>query len=125
MKSDRRAFRVDPRLLDFAKKLRSGQAPAEQILWECLRNRRLNGLKFRRQVPIDEYVADFCCAECKVIVETDGRSHYGRLANDEERSGKLIAKGYFVVRYENGDVFDDLEAVLADLAGHCESRRSL
>ena len=122
---DRRPFRVDPRLLDFAKKLRAGQAPAEQILWECLRNRRLNGLKFRRQVPIDEYVADFCCAECKVIVEADGKSHYGRLANDEERTQKLGAKGYFVVRYENSDIFDDLEAVLTDLAGHCECRRTL
>src|ERR1700742_83154 len=81
---DRRAFRLDPRLLDFAKKLRQGQARAEQILWECLRNRRLNGFKFRRQAPIDEYVTDFYCAECRLVVEADGKTHHGRLAQDEE-----------------------------------------
>jgi very-short-patch-repair endonuclease len=60
---ERRAFRVDPQLLEFARVLRTVQTTAEEKLWRCLQNRRLNGFKFRRQVPIDRYVADFYCAE--------------------------------------------------------------
>src|SRR5258708_6289757 len=60
---ERRAFRVNPQLLSLAREMRHKPAPAEQKLWYCLRNRRLNGFKFRRQHPIDPYVADYCCAE--------------------------------------------------------------
>jgi very-short-patch-repair endonuclease len=122
---DRRAFRVDPRLLDFAKELRAKQAPAEQILWECLRSRRLNGFKFRRQTPIGEFISDFYCAECRLIIEADGKTHYGKLAQDEKRTLRLNEQGYEVVRYSNIDVYEDLDTLLSDLVDRCEQRRQL
>ncbi len=119
---DRRAFRVDPRLLDFAKRLRAGQTSAEQILWQCLRNRQSNGFKFRRQVPIGDHVADFYCAECRLIVEADGASHDGRYALDEQRTADLNAAGYVVIRIQNAEVHADLDGVLLALLTECENR---
>src|SRR4051812_19228715 len=77
--------RLSPALLSFAKLMRSSAVPAERILWECLRGRKLCGLKFRRQVPIGKYIADFYCAEQRLIIETDGTSHAMRQEHDLER----------------------------------------
>src|SRR3954454_6294844 len=101
---ERRASRVDPQLLEFARVLRTVQTTAEEKLWRCLRNRRLNGFKFRRQVPVDRYVADFYCAETKVIVELDGEAHDEQEEKDEKRTERLQTLGYRVVRFENDDV---------------------
>jgi very-short-patch-repair endonuclease len=64
-----RRHRVDRKILERARAMRREAAPAERILWYCLRDRRLGGFKFRRQVGIGRYVADFYCAECHLIVE--------------------------------------------------------
>jgi very-short-patch-repair endonuclease len=61
-----------------AKSLRKRVVPAEALLWKALRNRALGGFKFRRQHPIDSYVVDFACVECKLAVELDGQSHLNR-----------------------------------------------
>lgn len=58
-----------------ARLLRRNQTEAEKVLWHRLRNRALNGYKFRRQVPIDSYIADFVCMETRLIVEVDGGQH--------------------------------------------------
>src|SRR5258708_5371169 len=100
---ERRAFRVDPQLADLARAMRRKPAPAEQRLWYCLRDRRLNGFKFRRQVGIDRYIADFYCAEAMLIVEIDGESHCGNEEDDERRTEKLRTMGYCVVRFSNVD----------------------
>jgi very-short-patch-repair endonuclease len=122
---ERRAFRVDPRLLEFARELRRDSAPAEQRLWSCLRTRRLNGFKFRRQFAVDRYVADFYCAECKLIVELDGDSHFepGSELKDAKRTENLEAQGYTVNRFTNVDVFENLEGVLESLLETCEKQR--
>ena len=121
---ERRPFRVDPQLLEFAREMRQKAAPAEHILWCCLRNRRLNGFKFRRQTSIGKYVADFYCAECKLVVELDGESHFlpGAEAKDAKRTERLNDDGYSVVRYTNVDVFENLDGLLATLLRECEAR---
>src|SRR5262249_35051285 len=58
-----------------AKRLRRRQTDAERVLWFRLRDRRLAGLKFKRQVPIDSYIADFVCTDAKIIIELDGGQH--------------------------------------------------
>ena len=123
---DRRAFRVDPRLLGLAREMRSGQTPAEEKLWCRLRNRRLNGLKFRRQFAVDRYIADFYCAECRLIVELDGPSHADphQADHDDARTADLTALGYRVVRYRNADVHENLDGVLKDLLRRCEQVRN-
>jgi very-short-patch-repair endonuclease len=81
-----RQHRVDPILLERAREMRKLCAAAEVILWSVLRNRQLQNLKFRRQYAIDNHVADFYCAEYKLIVGADGDSHSERRDYDESRT---------------------------------------
>jgi very-short-patch-repair endonuclease len=110
-----RKHRVPPVLLERARLMRHGAAPAEQKLWWCLRARRLDGLKFKRQHPVGPFVADFYCAEHRLVLEADGASHVDRTEYDEARTRWLNDHGYRVVRYENGDVHEHLDAVLEDI----------
>jgi very-short-patch-repair endonuclease len=88
----------------FAKRLRRRQTDAERVLWFRLRDRRLDGWKFKRQMPIDRFVVDFCCAEAKLIVELDGGQHDQDQSRDVDRTQVLEAMGYLVLRYWNNDV---------------------
>ena len=116
-----RPHRVAPELLRRAREMRHEPAPAEQKLWWCLRNRRLNGFKFRRQYPLRGYVADYYCAESRLIVELDGESHEGREQYDERRTNTLIDEGLRVIRFVNTDVFEHLDAVLEAILAECEA----
>jgi very-short-patch-repair endonuclease len=96
-----------------ARRLRSNQTDAERILWLRLRDRRLNGLKFRRQVPIDRYVVDFFCADAHLVIEVDGGQH--ATADETTRTKVLEAMGYLVVRFWNNDVHDNVDGVLESI----------
>jgi very-short-patch-repair endonuclease len=95
-----------------ARKLRRKQTNAERELWLRLRDRRLNGLKFRRQVPIGGYVVDFCCESARLIVELDGGQHVERSEADAKRTAELEAQGYLVLRFWNNDVLRNIDGVL-------------
>ncbi len=114
-----RQHRVNPKLLQRAKQLRDDSAPAERILWARLRDRQLQGIKFRRQVPIDRFIVDFYCAEPKLIVELDGDSHSEREAYDAQRTEVLQQFGFSLIRFDNSDVFDHLDRVLDLILQHC------
>lgn len=88
---------------DFARKLRRNQTPAERRLWYLLRDRRLGNAKFRRQVPVGPYIADFLCVVSRLIVEIDGGRHASS-TRDAVRDAWLAAHGWRVVRFWNGDV---------------------
>jgi very-short-patch-repair endonuclease len=94
--------------------LRRAQTDAEAMLWNRLRRRGLNGLKFVRQEPIGSYFADFVCREIDLIVEVDGATHSteSERRHDERRSEVLRARGYRVVRLANEDIFRNLEGAL-------------
>jgi very-short-patch-repair endonuclease len=109
--------------LGIARKLRREQTNAERLLWSRLRNRLLCGWKFRRQVPVDHYVVDFLCADARLVVELDGGQHADRLAYDAERTAVLESFGYFVLRFWNQDVYDNLEGVLTEILDALEGRR--
>ena len=98
--------------VDRARCLRAGQTDAEQALWHRLRNRRLDGWRFRRQHEIDLYIVDFVCAEAALIVELDGGQHGEQLIYDETRTQKLQERGYRVLRFWNNDVLKNLDSVL-------------
>ena len=102
--------------LENARRLRRDQTDAERILWSRLRDRRLNGLKFKRQVPIDRYIADFCCADARLIIELDGGHHSANEEADAKRTAVLESCGYLVLRYWNNDVMKNLDGVLEDIA---------
>jgi very-short-patch-repair endonuclease len=89
-------------------------------MWELLRNRRLHGLKFRRQHPIGEFIVDFYCAEQKLIIELDGAVHKQQRERDEERTAVLERQGYRVLRIKNAEVERDLEEVLRRIAAAFE-----
>jgi very-short-patch-repair endonuclease len=90
---------------------------AEWWLWEALRDRKLAGLKFRRQFPQDSYVLDFYCPEIKLIVEVDGGVHLDsrQAAHDENRDTHLRSIGCSVLRFSNEAVLDDLTGVLREI----------
>jgi very-short-patch-repair endonuclease len=92
--------------------LRARQTDAERNLWFLLRDRRPNGAKFRRQVPIGNYIVDFVCQEAKLIVEVDGSQHSDQVAYDSERTKWLGAVGYRVLRIWNNDLTENEEGVL-------------
>lgn len=101
---------------ELARTLRKQATPAEKFLWHRLRNKQLNGLKFRRQHPIGRYVVDFYCAELRLIVEVDGEIHKNQYDQDQFREDWLKAKGYFVVRFTNQQVINEIESVLRQIS---------
>ncbi len=85
---------------------------AEQALWRLIRDRQLDGHRFRRQVPIGKYIVDFACMEKGLIVEVDGGQHEINQADDALRDAWLTTEGYRVLRFWNNDVLANREGVL-------------
>lgn len=96
-----------------ARNLRQNQTDAEQRLWSHLRNRQLEGYKFKRQYWIENYIVDFVCIERQIVVELDGGQHANEpvAANDQKRSAFLEAHGFKVLRFWNNEIFDNIEGV--------------
>jgi very-short-patch-repair endonuclease len=107
-----------------ARRLRRNQTDAERILWFRLRDRRLDGWKFRRQFAIDRFVVDFFCADAHVIIELDGGQHAVRAKRDEQRTKILEAMGYLVLRFWNNDVTQNIEGVLQVINDALESHKA-
>ena len=105
-------------LIERAKGMRREMTKPERRLWYALRAKRLDGAKFRRQVVIDRYIADFACRiPCMLIVEVDGETHTGREGYDAARTAFLEQRGYRVLRFTNHDVMSNLDGVLIVIAG--------
>lgn len=104
-----------------ARKLRRDGTDPEAIIWSFVRNRQLNGFKFRRQVPIGPYIVDFVCQERRLVVELDGWQHADDL-RDVERDMFLQGVGYRVLRFWNQEVFADRSAVLEHIVAVLEGR---
>jgi len=107
-------------ILSFARALRKNQTPAEKHFWEKTRNRKLFGLKFRRQHIIQHanilgnksfFIADFFCGEKKLIVEIDGKIHLQKKEYDEIREEILAEMGFTVIRFWNEQVLENWELV--------------
>ena len=101
---------------DFARGLRRRQTDAERRVWARLRDRRLFGVKFARQVPIGPYVVDFCCRERKLIVELDGGQHAARADYDAGRTAGLERLGYRVLRFWDNEALANTDGVLQRIA---------
>jgi very-short-patch-repair endonuclease len=106
-----------------ARRLRANSTDAERKLWSILRDRRLDGHKFVRQLPVGPYVADFACREANLIVEVDGGQHSGS-RSDEIRTAELAKYGYRVVRFWNTDVLLNLDGVHSELSGELREASS-
>ena len=97
-----------------ARLLRHGMTEAERVLWNELKNRKMNGMKFRRQHPIHYYIADFYCHEKKLIIEVDGGIHKNKSIreHDENRSAEFEKMGISVIRVTNEQVLNSLGEVI-------------
>ena len=103
-----------------AQHLRRELTVAERKLWSALRNRQIEGAKFRRQQPIGPFIADFVCQEQRLIVEADGGQH-AESAQDVRRTAFLESKGYRVLRFWNNDILTNLDGVAQLIAAALSS----
>jgi very-short-patch-repair endonuclease len=96
------------------KRLRNRSTSAEAELWRFLKNRQIEGRKFRRQHSIENYIVDFYCSSDKLIVELDGNPHgeYAQIQKDEKRDQFFEKKGYTILRFENRFVFQEPDYVI-------------
>jgi very-short-patch-repair endonuclease len=105
---------VPPNHRRFARAMRADATKAENMLWQEIRNRQLEGLKFKRQVPLDGYIADFACFEPKMILEVDGGQH-AESSRDANRDRHFAAQGFKVLRFWNHDVERNLDGVCREI----------
>lgn len=108
-----------------AHELRMQQTSMEGVLWQQLRNRNVNGLKFRRQHPIGGYIVDFVCLKDKLIIEVDGDSHAEQEAYDAVRTQYLEGRGFRVVRFTNDEVRYSLDAVIEKIVTICLEKHKI
>ena len=113
-----------PKSISFALELRKKQTPTEELMWDKLRNRRLKGFKFLRQHPIivskqngktKFFIADFYCAEKKIVVELDGGIHALQIEYDKERDNIMKDMGLVVLRFTNEEVVKNVYEVMGKI----------
>jgi len=106
-------------IIKSARQLRSHMTDVEQVLWQRLRMRQMNGLKFRRQHPCGQYIIDFACLENKLGIEVDGGQHDSNVEKDNLRTQWLASHGWTILRFWNHEVLKEIEAVLAEVNQYC------
>ena len=99
--------------------------PAEIILWSKLKQSQLNGYKIRRQYGIGTYVVDFYCPTARLAIELDGESHYqdDAVEYDRQRQRFIESHGHKVIRFTNGQIFEDIDQVLKIISQHIHERK--
>ena len=112
-------------LLTHARDLRQSATSAENLLWQLLRGHRFADAKFRRQHPIGNYIADFYCAECHLVIELDGGQHADQKPYDEKRDDYLRNQGLTVLRFWNNQMLSETEAVLQVIWEHIAAKHAL
>ena len=102
-----------------AKKLRKNQTRVEAILWNRLRAKQVEGIKFRRQQPIENFIVDFVSFEKRIIIEVDGGQHAEKKQTDLKRDQFLIDNGFKVLRLWNNDVLENINGVMEIIRKEC------
>ena len=102
------------RLKPIARRLRTNATSAERRLWNGVRREQIGGFRFRRQVILNGFVADFACYEARLVIEVDGATHStdAEVARDAARTVALNAQGYGVLRFTNDEIFHNVDGVL-------------
>lgn len=116
-------YNSNSKTFENAKSLRKSTTVAEDVLWNELRNKKFEGLKFRRQHPVGNFIADFYCHELKLVIEVDGGIH-NKPENKEYDTGRtfeLNRNNLQVIRFSNEEVEKDLSGVLEKLKSVIES----
>jgi very-short-patch-repair endonuclease len=119
--SSRRIRGTTPEIISAARQLRQHLTPAEKTLWQALKNRQLQGLRFRSQHPIASFIVDFYCPQHRFIIELDGGIHNQQVEYDTARTEKLNQLGYRVIRFRNQEVLSHLPLVLLQIVEAIDS----
>jgi very-short-patch-repair endonuclease len=114
---------VDKKMRQRARALRIRMTDAERKLWFALRDRRFAGFKFRRQVPIGPFIADFVCFGERLVIEVDGGQHADSI-RDQKRDRWFAANKFRVMRFWNNEVLANLEGVMTSLAEALQAEQS-
>jgi len=120
--SDNLFYNASPKIHERARMLRKKMTKAEKTLWQHIRNRKLNRLKFRRQHPINIFIADFYCHEKKLVLEIDGGIHLNASQKqyDIGRTAELENFGIHVLRFSNEDILLNINSVLQGIQEACK-----
>ena len=105
-------FGAKPDIFQKAKVLRNNMTEAEKILWEKLKNKQILNLRFRRQHPIDIFIADFYCHTVRLVIELDGKIHKSQKEYDEGRTAEMEQFDIQVMRFKNEEIKNDIENVI-------------
>lgn len=105
-------FRAKSGTLETASLLRKNMTQCEEIIWERLKGKQIQGLRFRRQHPIDFFIVDFYCHKARLVIEIDGEIHKSKVEYDDGRSAEIEKFGIKVIRFTNDDIVDNIEAVI-------------
>jgi len=109
MKDNKMYYQYNQNLKEYARELRKNATLAEVILWDkVLKQKQLRGYQFLRQRPIKNYIVDFFCKELNLIIEVDGEIHRFRKKNDKEREIDLKNSGFYIIRFKNREILDNL-----------------
>jgi very-short-patch-repair endonuclease len=115
-------FNPTPEKMEIAKNLRNNMTHMELLLWEKLKGKQICGLRFRRQHPINLFIADFYCHEVRLVVEIDGEIHGQQEEYENGRSAEMERFGIKVIRFKNNEVENEIEKVLPELQSIVKER---
>jgi very-short-patch-repair endonuclease len=111
----RKIIPYNPKLKEYAKKLRKDSTFTEIMVWNNLKGKQVRGFDFDRQRPIDNYIVDFYCKDLNLAIEIDGESHYGNEKRDEEKDKRLNELGVSVLRFDDMQVRHQLDKVIKEI----------
>ena len=110
----RKIIPYNPKLKEFARQLRNNSTKSEIFLWKHLKGKQMMGYDFHRQKPLDNYIVDFFCHELMLAIELDGYTHQLEdvIKKDEKKEKKLNELGVNVLRFQDKEIYNDVENVL-------------
>jgi len=119
-------YNAKPMIFERAKQLRSNMTPAEQMVWDCVKGKKILGLRFRPQHPMDIFIADFYCHHLKLVIEIDGGIHKSKDQKEYDigREAELERWGIKVVRFTNNEVESDIELIQREIEQICTKRQT-
>ncbi|MFP4023038.1 MAG: endonuclease domain-containing protein [Thiohalospira sp.] len=114
-------YGASPEIFETAKVLRNHMTDSEKLLWEKLKDNQLNGIKFRRQHPISQFIVDFYCHQKKLVIELDGSIHQKNAQQERDKGRQFMLEelGLTVIRFKNEEIKKDISNVISKILECC------
>jgi very-short-patch-repair endonuclease len=115
-------YGAKPETFEAARILRENMTLYEKLLWDRLKQKQVCGLRFRRQHPIDFFIADFYCHEARLVVEIDGEIHENQKEYDDGRSAEMERFYIKVIRFKNSEIKNNINVVISMIEDEIKNR---